>query len=446
MAKTLGRYRFRIGVVIAVAGALILPALWSNSARAADELSPGCTALNDPAFDATYTSESLANGEFYPNEELVFTAGPPDTVTNGASLRLWMNGNSVQSAYPGTLSYVVDAFDWPDLYPMWEIRHFIGIPAEATWNVSCRRVAGFISGRITGDSSDPYLHELTLGKADLFTEDGDYVATYEANGADGGTYATDWLEEGWYYVLLYNGEGDSFIDFFPEWYRSTPLYKSTTSNLIHVYDGEVSGIDAQLQLGFIDMWDSVFASDIVWMQFSGITRGCGNDLYCPDGSVTRGQMAAFLARALDLTDDGGGNLFIDDDDSIFEGDIDRLATAGITRGCNPPANDRFCPGSRVTRSQMAAFLVRAMGYTYDGAGDLFVDDDGSIFESDIDRLAAAGVTRGCNPPANSRFCPDAYVTRGQMAAFLHRALGGVLYPASVDDKSPRTRTLSHGTR
>ncbi|MDH4307732.1 MAG: S-layer homology domain-containing protein [Acidimicrobiia bacterium] len=37
-------------------------------------------------------------------------------------------------------------------------------------------------------------------------------------------------------------------------------------------------------------------------------------------------------------------------------------------------------------------------------------------------LAAAGVTRGCNPPVNDRFCPAEPVTRGQMAAFLHRAL------------------------
>ena len=71
---------------------------------------------------------------------------------------------------------------------------------------------------------------------------------------------------------------------------------------------------------------------------------------------------------------------------------------------------------------MAAFLVRALGYTDSGGGNLFIDDNTSIFEDDIDRLAAAGVTKGCNPPANTKFCPYGYVTRGQMAAFLHRAL------------------------
>jgi hypothetical protein len=72
---------------------------------------------------------------------------------------------------------------------------------------------------------------------------------------------------------------------------------------------------------------------------------------------------------------------------------------------------------------MAAFLVRARGYTNDGGGDRFIDDNGLVFERDIDRLATAGVTKGCNPPKNDRFCPNDPVTRAQMAAFLHRAFG-----------------------
>lgn len=58
-----------------------------------------------------------------------------------------------------------------------------------------------------------------------------------------------------------------------------------------------------------------------------------------------------------------------------------------------------------------------------GGGDLFADNDHSIFENDIDKLGAAGVTKGCNPPANDRFCPSGSVTREHVAAFLHRALG-----------------------
>jgi hypothetical protein len=70
---------------------------------------------------------------------------------------------------------------------------------------------------------------------------------------------------------------------------------------------------------------------------------------------------------------------------------------------------------------MAAFLVRALDLPPGPAGT-FTDDDGSIFESEIEALAAAGITRGCSPPTNDRYCPDGTVTREQMAAFLFRAL------------------------
>jgi len=175
---------------------------------------------------------------------------------------------------------------------------------------------------------------------------------------------------------------------------------------------------------FLDTAGSPFGADIEWLADTGITKGCNppvNDRFCPDASVTRGEMAAFLTRALGLTDTGGVS-FADTGGSVFATDIARLANAGITRGCNPPTNDRFCPDDPITRGQMAAFLVRAFGLT-DTGGISFVDTGGSVFATDIARLANAGITRGCNPPTNDRFCPDDSVTRGQMAAFLHRAEG-----------------------
>jgi hypothetical protein len=55
------------------------------------------------------------------------------------------------------------------------------------------------------------------------------------------------------------------------------------------------------------------------------------------------------------------------------------------------------------------------------ASHRFVDvPDSNVFHSDIDWLAESGVTRGCNPPENTRFCPEDGVTRESMAAFLHR--------------------------
>jgi hypothetical protein len=53
-------------------------------------------------------------------------------------------------------------------------------------------------------------------------------------------------------------------------------------------------------------------------------------------------MEAFLARALNLpaaTQDS----FIDDEDSIFENDTNKLAESGITRGCNSPQQRSVLP-------------------------------------------------------------------------------------------------------
>lgn len=179
-------------------------------------------------------------------------------------------------------------------------------------------------------------------------------------------------------------------------------------------------------LNLTDIDDSRHRRDIITIARAEITRGCNppaNDRFCPIDFVTREQMAAFLVRALGLTAESGIRFQDVPRGSVFERDIDRLATAGITRGCNPPANDLFCPSEQVTREQMAAFLVRGWNLPEASPAIGFTDVPSSdVFASDINRLATAGITRGCNPPDNSRYCPQQNVTREQMASFISRAL------------------------
>ncbi|HEU4894817.1 MAG TPA: S8 family serine peptidase [Acidimicrobiia bacterium] len=188
-----------------------------------------------------------------------------------------------------------------------------------------------------------------------------------------------------------------------------------------VESGRVSAGDVLFNR-FIDTVGNIFEADANWAADLGVTKGCNppeNTLFCPDESVTRGQMAAFLTRHLGLPS-ASRDHFDDDDSSTFQRDINSLAEAGITKGCNPPSNDRFCPDDPVTRDQMAAFLVRALGLsedTHPGFDDVPAN---STFARDIEKLASAGITRGCNPPQNTAYCPADEVTRGQMTAFLHR--------------------------
>ena len=164
---------------------------------------------------------------------------------------------------------------------------------------------------------------------------------------------------------------------------------------------------------FGDITDTPFVDAINWLAEQQITQGCGQDTFCPDLPVTRGQMAAFLSRALQLPA-ADQDYFNDDNNSTFQNYINRLRQAGITQGCG---QDTFCPDLPVTRGQMAAFLSRALQLPA-ADQDYFNDDNNSTFQNYINRLRQAGITQGCG---TDTFCPDLPVTRGQMAAFLYRA-------------------------
>lgn len=172
---------------------------------------------------------------------------------------------------------------------------------------------------------------------------------------------------------------------------------------------------------FLDIADSVFRDDILWLAGQEITRGCNPpayDRFCPDDPVTRGQLATFLTEALDF-EPSSVDAFVDDDTSVHEADLDAAAARGVITGYG---DGRVGPDDLLTRGQMAAMLTRAFSYEAPGSST-FLDTRGHIFEQDVEALVRAGVTVGCNPPTNDRFCPEATVTRGQLAAFLHRALG-----------------------
>lgn len=93
----------------------------------------------------------------------------------------------------------------------------------------------------------------------------------------------------------------------------------------------------------------------------GITSGCSVTpaRFCPDNHVIRAHMATFLTRAFDLQAASPAG-FTDIAGNAHAANIDALAAAGVTQGCGTDPL-RFCPSSSVTRGQMATFLARAMG-------------------------------------------------------------------------------------
>ena len=242
------------------------------------------------------------------------------------------------------------------------------------------------------------------------------------------------LPDGPYVARISSSDPNAEAEFY---YDQPDVPGELEVHLLHVHKGTVMrGVNVDLggpdpspaaqsptPIPIGDFDDHFFELDVLWLIREGISLGCNPNLlseFCPDDPVTRGQMAAFLVRALDLTTNDGFD-FADDNGHTFETEIEKLASAGITLGCGAPAHNTFCPDDPVTRGQMAAFLVRALDLTTNDGLD-FTDDNGHTFETEIEKLASAGITLGCGAPADNTFCPDDPVTRGQMAAFLRRAL------------------------
>ncbi len=209
---------------------------------------------------------------------------------------------------------------------------------------------------------------------------------------------------------------------------------------------------------FTDVPVGAWAYDFIETLFhNGITAGCGADLYCPNGHVSRWQMAVFIATGMagDATvptvgtvpnmgpydcSAGGTSVFgdvpPDDPGCKF---IHYIAAKGVTAGCG---NGDYCPADKVSRWQMAVFMAKAMvgdgqipttgtvpnAGPYDcsaGGTSIFADvppDDPGC--PSIHYIAAAGVTVGCG---GGNYCPADRVSRAEMAVFLTKAFDLLLY-------------------
>jgi len=166
---------------------------------------------------------------------------------------------------------------------------------------------------------------------------------------------------------------------------------------------------------------------------NGVTGGCAGGNYCPGNAVTRGQMAVFLLKG----EHGGSyappacasTMFTDVPcpGGQFVDFINQLATEQITGGCG---GGNYCPGNPVTRGQMAVFLLKGEhggGYAPPACGSTMFADvpcPGAQFVNFINELATEGITGGCG---GGNYCPSNAVNRGQMAAFLVKTYGLLLY-------------------
>ena len=171
--------------------------------------------------------------------------------------------------------------------------------------------------------------------------------------------------------------------------------------------------------------DSVHAGSIERAAALGITAGTTATTFSPSDTVTRAQMATFVARTWQAAGRDcptSGAMTFDDvaARSTHAAGIACTSALGITAGT---ADRTFSPSEPVTRAQMATFLARAWqaaGRECPGAAaSAFFDDvpADSTHAAGIACMASLRIARGT---ASGTFSPSDTVTRAQMATFLTR--------------------------
>lgn len=147
-----------------------------------------------------------------------------------------------------------------------------------------------------------------------------------------------------------------------------------------------------------------------------ILGGYNDDTFRPQRRVSRGQMAAFLTRALDLRRTGYGIRPSDIEGHAHEEAIQILVDHHIAGGY---PDGTFRPNAAVRRDEMATVLARAFRYWERDGDARFPDIDGNTHKDNI-LLVAEARTAGGYP--DGTFRPQRPVTRGQLATFLYRAM------------------------
>ncbi len=142
--------------------------------------------------------------------------------------------------------------------------------------------------------------------------------------------------------------------------------------------------------------------------------------FCPAKPIDRKTMAVWIVRVVDGSDPPAvaQSRFDDVDANSFHAPfIERMAELEITGGCDDGSG--FCPDRSVTRAQMAVFLANAYDLPEGpdpGFGDVPAD---AWYAAAVAKPVASRITSGCDD--GTTFCPGRDTTRAQMAAFLNAA-------------------------
>ena len=220
------------------------------------------------------------------------------------------------------------------------------------------------------------------------------------------------------------------------------MARAGSARLDNDQGGSSSRVSVQSsEVDFNDVGGRFYTEAVEGLAANGVLTPCdsGAEKFCPDEPIDRKTMAVWLIRVLEGGDpeDSNESPFRDVSDQSHPSavaSIVRLAELGTTTGCGD--GSYFCPEDPVTRGQMATFLSRAFKLSQGGETPFTDVPEGAFYESHVSNIYGAAIANGCSP---TTFCPDDETTRGQMAAFLSRAINSRDTGATVDSGSLKAR-------
>lgn len=186
--------------------------------------------------------------------------------------------------------------------------------------------------------------------------------------------------------------------------------------------------------GFSDVAaDAWYADAVEYVRDNGLMSGTSAVTFSPNGTTSRGQIAAILYRASGSPAVSGGAAFPDVADGAYYADASRWAAAnGIITGYS---DGSFGPSDPITRQQLAAILWRYAGRPSAGAGQDYADESAiaGYAAAAVDWARASGVIGGKD---GNRFDPNGSATRAQVAVILNRYMELLAQGGTTPDPAP----------
>ncbi len=239
----------------------------------------------------------------------------------------------------------------------------------------------FESGSVIEISSGDEIqsgYTLESGKRYFCLEDTEAVFTANSNSVvmiDGGCYAGDGVEPvltaytdvsplNWfYYAAVYAHDNLLFRDSDTDLFR--PEDDVTRADTVYALWRAVGCPEPEASAGFDDLDEEWYRQAVDWAVGEGIINGIDNNMFDPDGSLTRQQMALILYRYTmsigEATDERADLSAYLDNGNVAQWAYEAVSWANAKGILNGFSDTELSPETATARCQLATILMRYAG-------------------------------------------------------------------------------------